>query len=77
MLVYMPISMPARFGPPEKNEVQNDEQGGPRYTIVYTVQDEEGHELIAFILGISKGAWGNAPRPDTTEPVTVDGAARL
>jgi hypothetical protein len=72
ILIYMPISMPARFGLPKLNEVQNEEQWGPRYTIVYSTQD--GHELIAFILGIGKGSWGNAPRPDTTEPITVDGA---
>lgn len=71
--IYMPITMPTRFGSPKLDEVQNDNQWGPRYTIVYTTQNKDEQELIAFILGIGKGALGNAPRPDSTESITVDG----
>jgi hypothetical protein len=74
--VYMPTWMPVRFGAPQLEEVVAvDQEYGLHYTIVYKAQVEENNEVIAFILNIGKGAWGNAPRPDTREPITVDGAS--
>ncbi|MDD5368823.1 MAG: hypothetical protein PHQ40_07055 [Anaerolineaceae bacterium] len=43
------------------------------YTIAYTAQDQDEREYIVFIHNIGKGAWGNAPRPDTPESITMDG----
>lgn len=68
--VYRPAFIPERFGPATLEEVQNDTQFGPRYTIVYRAEDE----LVAFILGMGKGALGNSPPPDVTEPITILGA---
>jgi len=68
--VYRPAFMPERFGPATLEEVQNDTQYGPRCTIVYRT----GDELVAFILGMGKGALGNSPPPDVIEPITVLGA---
>jgi hypothetical protein len=72
--VYMPTDMPARFGPPQLEEVVAvDQEYGPHYTIIYYLPTTK--ETVAFILNIGKGAWGNAPPPESTEPITVDGAS--
>ncbi len=68
--VYRPSFVPDRFGPPSLEEVKTDDQFGPRYTIVYHAENG----LVAFILGMGKGALGNSPPPDTTEPIDVHGA---
>jgi hypothetical protein len=62
--VFSPTWMPARFGAPILVEAQ-----GAAYTILYMAPDEQ----IAFILGQGAGAWGNAPPPDTLEPLTMHG----
>lgn len=67
--VYKPDSLTSLFGPAVLEEVENDAQYGPRYTVVY----QRDGELVAFILGMGKGALGNSPPPDSTEPITVHG----
>ncbi len=67
--VYKPDSLTALFGPAVLEEVENDAPYGPRYTVVYRRDDD----LVAFILGMGKGALGNSPLPDSTEPITVHG----
>lgn len=67
--VYRPSFVADRFGPANLEEARTGDEYGPRYTIVYHAEDE----LLAFILGIGKGALGNAPWPDSTEPITVFG----
>ncbi len=67
--VYRPDSLMSPSGLAVLEEVENDVQHGPRYTVVY---QGEG-ELVAFILGMGKGALGNSPPPDSIEPITVHG----
>ncbi len=71
----MPTYLPSRFGSPELLEVRKDDQFGWMNTISYTSQVAEKRESIVFILNNGKGAWGNAPRPDTTDLITIDGAS--
>jgi hypothetical protein len=71
--VYMPTDIPPRFGAPELEEVVAiDPEYGPHYTITYYLPTTK--ETVVFILNIGKGTWGNAPPPESTEPITVDGA---
>jgi dipeptidyl aminopeptidase/acylaminoacyl peptidase len=67
--VYRPDSLMSPSGLAVLEEVENDVRQGPRYTVVYQGEDE----LVAFILGMGKGALGNSPPPDSTEPITVHG----
>ncbi len=75
--VYMPTNMPARFGPPELDEVvATDHAYGPHYTVVYSATTAPGNvDTIVFILNIGKGSWSNALPPENTEPIAVDGAS--
>jgi hypothetical protein len=67
--VYRPGWLPERFGAPALLEARVSADLGPLYTITYPAPDES----MVFILNLGKGALGNVPPPDQTEPITVLG----
>jgi TolB protein len=40
---------------------------------LYEALENKPEESVVFILNIGKGAWGNTPPPDSTEPIAIDG----
>lgn len=71
--VLRPNFVPDRFSSPTLLEVHVDKDNGPVYTINYSAPNEN----LAFILGMGKGALGNAAPPDTKDPITINNVQGL
>ncbi len=67
--VYEPGFLPGSFGPAMLDEVGNDPQGRPAYTVVY----QSGDDLVAFALGAGRTGMGSYAGSDTSEPMDVHG----